>query len=61
MPELQTADAPGIEFGQTFPQLPQLVNVLSAVSQPLRGLASQLPQPLLHVGAQALPVQLVLP
>jgi hypothetical protein len=61
MPELQTAVAPAIAFGQTLPQLPQLVRVLSAVSQPLRGLLSQLPQPLLQVGAHVLAVQLVLP
>jgi hypothetical protein len=61
MPELQTGVAPGIEFGQTLPQLPQLVSVLSAVSQPLRALPSQVPQPLLQAGAQAPPAQLVLP
>jgi hypothetical protein len=48
-------------LGQTFPQLPQLVTVLSAVSQPFLGLLSQLPKPLLQVGAQVLLVQLVLP
>jgi hypothetical protein len=61
MPALQTADAPAIELGQTLPQPPQLLRVLSAVSQPLRALPSQLPKPLLQTGAQALPVQLVLP
>jgi hypothetical protein len=61
MPELQTAVAPAIEFGQTLPQFPQLVIVLSAVSQPLRGLLSQLPQPLLQVGAHVLALQFVLP
>jgi hypothetical protein len=61
MPELQIAVAPAIEFGQTFPQLPQLVSVLSAVSQPLRALPSQVPQPLLQVGAQEPPMQLVPP
>jgi hypothetical protein len=35
--------------------------VLTAVSQPLRVLPSQLPQPLLHVGAQLPLAQLVLP
>ena len=43
------------------PQPPQLVSVLSAVSQPLRVLASQLPQPLLQTGAHALAAQLVVP
>ena len=61
MPELQTAVAPDIEFGQVLPQPPQCVTVLTAVSQPLRGLPSQLPQPLLQDGTQELPVQLVLP
>ena len=44
-----------------MPQPPQLVSVLTAVSQPLRRLLSQLPQPLLHTGAQVLAEQLVLP
>jgi hypothetical protein len=61
IPELQTAVAPAIEFGQALLQLPQFVSVLSAVSQPLRAFASQLPQPLLQVGAQELLEQLVLP
>ena len=61
MPELQTAVAPAIEFGHTLPQPPQWLTVFSAVSQPLRVLPSQLPQPLLQVGAQFPPLQLVLP
>jgi hypothetical protein len=48
-------------FGQTLPQPPQLVTVSSAVSQPLRGSLSQLPQPLLQVGAQVPLAQLVEP
>jgi hypothetical protein len=58
---LQTALAPASEVGQTLPQLPQFVSVLSAVSQPFCESASQLFQPLLQVGAQEPAEQLVLP
>jgi hypothetical protein len=61
MPEPQTAVAPASELGQTFPQLPQWVTVLSAVSQPFCGSLSQLSQPLLQIGAQLPSMQLVLP
>ena len=45
-----------------FPQLPQFVTLVSAVSQPLRALASQFPQLApLQTGTHAPAAQLVLP
>lgn len=62
-PELQTgAQAPALQavvpfgFVQVVPQPPQLLTVLSGVSQPLLAAASQLPKPLLHVPSVQLPV-----
>ena len=50
---------------QTTPQAPQALGVLSAASQPLFGLPSQLPKPVeqlgLHTRLPALPVQEVVP
>jgi hypothetical protein len=43
-------------IGHVTPQPPQLVLVLSALSQPLAILPSQLPQPALHVAIAQLPV-----
>jgi hypothetical protein len=48
-------------FGHVLPQLPQFDTVLSDVSQPLRGLLSQLLHPLLQVGAHTPPEQLSVP
>jgi hypothetical protein len=50
-----------MELGQTLPHVPQFVIVLSAVSQPLLWLPSQLPQPLLQVGAHEPLAHAVLP
>jgi hypothetical protein len=61
MPALQTGIAFAIVFGHTLPHPPQFVTEVSAVSQPFLGLLSQLPQPLVQVGAHAPPTQLVLP
>jgi hypothetical protein len=60
-PTLHTALAPDIAFGQVLPQPLQFVTVPSGVSQPFCGPPSQLPQPLLQVGAQAPLAQLVVP
>ena len=43
------------------PQLPQSLEVVSEVSQPLSALPSQLPQPLLQLGRQLPAAQEVLP
>ena len=46
----------------TVPQPPQFaVELVVLVSQPLLGLLSQFPKPLLHTGTQAVPLQLVVP
>jgi hypothetical protein len=58
-PALQTAVPP--PAGQLRPHMPQLLIVVSAVSQPLGREVSQSPQPVLHVGTQAEAVQRVLP
>jgi hypothetical protein len=60
-PALHAAVAPGTLFGQTRPHMPQLLTLLSCVSQPFCAFASQLPQPLLQVGAQLPAAQLVVP
>ena len=44
-----------------LPHMPQLVRVLSCVSQPLLRLPSQSPQPIWHMGTQPFDSQLVVP
>jgi hypothetical protein len=43
--------------GQTFPHPPQLLVVLSGVSQPLAAIASQLPKPMLQAARAHEPVE----
>lgn len=60
MPELQIG-VPPLTAGQVFPHVPQLLAVLSAVSQPFGRLLSQSPQPVLQLGAHAEEAQVVVP
>jgi hypothetical protein len=60
MPELQIG-VPPVTAGQEFPHMPQLLVVLSAVSQPFRRLPSQSPQPVLQLGEHMDDAQLVVP
>jgi hypothetical protein len=43
--------------GQTFPHAPQLLVVLSGVSQPLAAIASQLSKPMLQAARTHVPVE----
>jgi hypothetical protein len=58
-PALQTAVPP--LAGHVRPQVPQLLIVLSAVSQPFCRVVSQSPKPVLQLGTQAELAQLVVP
>ena len=60
MPELQIG-VPPVTAGQTRPHMPQLLVVLSAVSQPFGRLLSQSPKPVLQLGTHADDAQLVVP
>jgi hypothetical protein len=60
IPALQIG-VPPVTAGQTLPHVPQLLVVLSAVSQPFGRLLSQSPQPVLQLGAQTAAAQLVVP
>jgi hypothetical protein len=55
----------GVAVPHTTPQAPQALGVLSAASQPLFGLPSQLPKPVLQLGVHTrlpeLPVHAVVP
>jgi hypothetical protein len=59
VPAVQVAVPP--PAGQTLPQAPQLLTVLSDVSQPLGRLVSQSPQPAVQLGTQLEAAQLVVP
>ena len=65
--QLATAQLPVAQLGvawalsQLWPQAPQLLGVVSEVSQPLLGLPSQSCQPMAHTGTQPLAAQAVVP
>lgn len=60
MPELQMG-VPPVTAGQVFPHVPQLLVVLSCVSQPFGRLLSQSPHPVLQLGAHTDDAQVVVP
>jgi hypothetical protein len=59
-PALQIG-VPPVAPGHVRPHVPQLLTVLSAVSQPFGRELSQSPNPVLQLGAQVEPEQLVVP
>jgi hypothetical protein len=60
IPELQIG-VPPVTAGHTLPHVPQLLAVVSGVSQPFGRLVSQSPQPVLQLGVHNDDAQLVVP